>query len=67
MAKARKYKTGVFSFNVDGGRCETCKGEGEITVEMQFMADVHLLCEQCKGRRFKNEVLEIKFEQKKYL
>lgn len=64
LAKARKYKTGAFSFNVDGGRCEACKGEGEITVEMQFMADVHLICEQCKGRRFKNEVLEIKFEQK---
>ena len=64
LAKARKYKTGAFSFNVDGGRCETCKGEGEITVEMQFMADVHLICEQCKGKRFKNEVLEIKFEQK---
>ena len=64
LAKARKYKTGAFSFNVDGGRCEACKGEGEITVEMQFMADVHLICEQCKGKRFKNEVLEIKFEQK---
>ncbi|MBU2527307.1 MAG: excinuclease ABC subunit UvrA [Bacteroidetes bacterium] len=53
-----------FSFNVDGGRCDTCKGEGEVTVEMQFMADVHLECEQCGGRRFKKEVLEITYQQK---
>jgi len=64
LAKARKYKSGMFSFNVDGGRCDSCKGEGEITVEMQFMADVHLKCEECKGTRFKNEILEVKFQNK---
>ena len=64
LAKARAYKTAHFSFNIDGGRCDTCKGEGEITVEMQFMADIHLTCESCKGRRFKEEVLEIKFNDK---
>jgi len=53
-----------FSFNVDGGRCDTCKGDGEVTVEMQFMADVHLTCEQCGGKRFKKEVLEVTFQQK---
>jgi excinuclease ABC subunit A len=53
-----------FSFNVDGGRCDNCKGEGEVTVEMQFMADVHLECEQCGGKRFKKEVLEITYQQK---
>ena len=51
------YKTKHFSFNVDGGRCETCKGEGQVTIEMQFMADVHLECETCGGKRFKKEVL----------
>jgi excinuclease ABC subunit A len=64
LAENRKYKTGFFSFNVDGGRCENCKGEGETTVEMQFMADVHLECEHCKGKRFKKEILEIKFAEK---
>lgn len=64
LAKSRKYKSGMFSFNVDGGRCDYCKGEGEITVEMQFMADVHLKCEECKGTRFKNEILEVKFQNK---
>lgn len=64
LAKARAYKPGHFSFNTDGGRCDTCKGEGEITVEMQFMADIHLTCEECKGKRFKDEVLEIKFMDK---
>jgi len=63
LSKARKYKTGMFSFNVDGGRCEECKGEGEIRVEMQFMADVHLKCEECDGKRFKKEILEIKFSE----
>ena len=61
LAKRRKYTAGTFSFNVNGGRCENCKGEGETTVEMQFMADVHLECDDCKGTRFKKEVLEIKF------
>lgn len=64
LAKARGYKAKFFSFNVDGGRCDTCKGEGEVTIEMQFMADVHLECETCKGKRFKKEVLEIEFEGK---
>ena len=64
LAEKRQYKTGYFSFNVDGGRCENCKGEGETTVEMQFMADVHLKCEDCKGKRFKKEILEITFADK---
>jgi len=64
LAQTRKYKIGFFSFNVDGGRCEHCKGEGENTVEMQFMADVHLECEHCKGKRFKKEILEIKVGNK---
>ena len=64
LAETRKYKIGFFSFNVDGGRCEHCKGEGETTVEMQFMADVHLECEHCKGKRFKKEILEIKVGNK---
>ena len=49
---------------MDGGRCETCKGEGEVTIEMQFMADVHLVCESCGGRRFKEEVLEVRYHDK---
>ncbi|WP_149302949.1 excinuclease ABC subunit UvrA [Pareuzebyella sediminis] len=61
LSKIRGYQAKHFSFNVDGGRCEKCKGEGEITVEMQFMADVHLECETCGGKRFKKEVLEVKF------
>lgn len=64
LSKIRGYKTKHFSFNVDGGRCETCKGEGEVTIEMQFMADVHLECENCKGKRFKKEVLEVTFNDK---
>ncbi|PCI96328.1 MAG: excinuclease ABC subunit A [Flavobacteriales bacterium] len=64
LAKTRAYKAGHFSFNTDGGRCDTCKGEGEITVEMQFMADIHLKCEECNGKRFKEEVLEVKFKNK---
>lgn len=62
LSKIRGYKSKHFSFNVDGGRCEKCKGEGEITVEMQFMADVHLECDVCKGRRFKKDVLEVRFD-----
>ncbi|WP_223548369.1 excinuclease ABC subunit UvrA [Aestuariivivens sp. NBU2969] len=61
LSKIRNYQAKHFSFNVDGGRCETCKGEGEVTIEMQFMADVHLECETCKGKRFKKEVLEVTF------
>ena len=61
LSKQREYKPAFFSFNVDGGRCEACQGEGTTTVEMQFMADIHLTCESCKGKRFKNEILEVKF------
>lgn len=64
LSKLRKYKPSHFSFNVDGGRCEKCKGEGEITIEMQFMADVHILCDACHGKRFKPEIIEVKFEGK---
>lgn len=64
LSKMRGYKTNHFSFNVEGGRCETCKGDGEVTIEMQFMADVHLECETCKGKRFKKEILEVNFEGK---
>jgi excinuclease ABC subunit A len=64
LAKLRGFKAKHFSFNVDGGRCETCKGEGDVTIEMQFMADVHLECETCKGKRFKKEVLEVEFDGK---
>lgn len=64
LATIRNYKPKHFSFNVDGGRCEVCKGEGEVTIEMQFMADVHLECESCKGKRFKKEVLEVNFKKK---
>ncbi len=64
LAKTRGYKPAHFSFNVEGGRCETCQGEGEITIEMQFMADIKLVCESCNGQRFKQEVLDIKFQDK---
>jgi excinuclease ABC subunit A len=64
LSKIRNYQAKHFSFNVDGGRCETCKGEGEVTIEMQFMADVHLTCDTCNGKRFKKEVLEVTFEGK---
>ncbi|PHS67904.1 MAG: excinuclease ABC subunit A [Flavobacterium sp.] len=64
LSDIRGYKAKHFSFNVDGGRCENCKGEGEVTIEMQFMADVHLECDICKGRRFKKEVLEVHFNKK---
>src|SRR5690554_5250022 len=64
LSKIRGYQPKHFSFNVDAGRCETCKGEGQVTIEMQFMADVHLECETCGGKRFKKEVLEVKFEDK---
>lgn len=64
ISKMRGYKASHFSFNVDGGRCEVCEGEGEVVVEMQFMADVHLLCEGCKGKRFKEEILEVQYNGK---
>ena len=61
LAKSRGYQAKHFSFNVDGGRCDHCKGDGNTTIEMQFMADVVLQCEHCKGKRFKKEVLEVEF------
>jgi len=64
LSVLRNYQPKHFSFNVDGGRCETCKGEGTVTIEMQFMADVQLLCDACDGKRFKKQVLEIKFHNK---
>jgi len=64
LSKIRNYKPKHFSFNVEGGRCEVCKGEGNVTIEMQFMADVHLQCDVCHGKRFKKEVLEVKYGQK---
>ncbi len=64
LSKMRGYKPSHFSFNVDGGRCDVCEGEGEVVVEMQFMAEVHLLCENCKGRRFKEETLEVFYNEK---
>ncbi len=62
ISKNRKYLPKHFSFNVDGGRCDNCKGEGTITIEMQFMADVILECENCNGKRFKKEILQVKFQ-----
>jgi excinuclease ABC subunit A len=64
LSTIRNYKPKHFSFNVEGGRCEVCKGEGEVTIEMQFMADVHLECDVCNGKRFKKEVLEVKYDGK---
>ena len=64
MSKTRGFLPKHFSFNVDAGRCDACKGEGEQVVEMQFLADVHLTCEVCKGKRFKEEVLEVNFHGK---
>ena len=64
LAKKRGLKPGYFSFNTEGGRCEECKGEGNITISMQFMADVILECEHCKGQRYKEEALEIKYREK---
>lgn len=64
LAKIRGYKAKEFSFNVEGGRCEACKGDGTVLVEMQFLADVELECESCKGKRFKDEILEVKVANK---
>lgn len=64
LSKMRGFQPKHFSFNVDGGRCDTCKGEGEQIVEMQFLADVHLTCESCGGKRFKEEVLEVQYKGK---
>jgi excinuclease ABC subunit A len=64
LSKMRGFQPKHFSFNVDGGRCDACKGEGEQTIEMQFLADVHLTCDVCGGKRFKEEVLEVKYKDK---
>ena len=66
ISKTRGYKPGFFSFNVKGGRCEDCEGEGTITVGMQFMADVHLECETCKGKRYKKETLDVLYRKNQY-
>lgn len=63
LAQTRGYKPGFFSFNVPGGRCDACEGEGSVKIEMQFMADVYLECEVCKGKRFKEEVLDVRLDQ----
>jgi len=60
LSRTRGYKPGFFSFNIEGGRCKECEGDGSVTIEMQFMADIHLVCESCHGRRFKDEILDIK-------
>ena len=64
LSKVRKYKPSHFSFNVEGGRCDVCEGEGQVTIEMQFMADIHLVCESCDGKRFKQEILDIAYKGK---
>ncbi|MGH9580631.1 MAG: excinuclease ABC subunit UvrA [Terriglobales bacterium] len=63
-ARKRRFAAGHFSFNISGGRCETCQGDGTVTVEMQFLADVELICEDCAGRRYKSEVLEVRYRGK---
>src|SRR5690606_32327708 len=63
-ARARGYKAGRFSFNVKGGRCETCQGDGVTAIEMHFLPDVYVTCEECKGRRYNRETLEIKYRGK---
>ena len=64
LAKTRGYKPSYFSFNVDGGRCEACQGDGTVKIEMQFMADIFLTCESCHGKRFKSEILEVEYHGK---
>jgi len=64
QSKNNGFKPAHFSFNVDGGRCEVCEGEGTVKIEMQFMADLNLECENCKGKRFKKEILEVKYKEK---
>ncbi len=64
LSKIRNYQPKHFSFNVEGGRCEVCKGDGQVTIEMQFMADVNLECETCSGKRFKKDILEVAFHHK---
>ncbi len=64
LSRMRSYLPSTFSFNVEGGRCEVCKGDGEVIVEMQFLADVHLKCEACNGKKFKEDVLEVQYKGK---
>lgn len=64
LSKIKGFKPKHFSFNVEGGRCETCKGDGEVVIEMQFLADVHLVCDACKGKRFQEEVLSVQYKEK---
>ncbi len=64
LAKTRGYKPGFFSLNVEGGRCEVCQGEGKIKIGMQFMSDVEIICDECKGERYKEEVFDIKIKEK---
>jgi len=64
LSKSRGYKPGFFSFNIPGGRCEVCEGDGTVNIEMQFMADIQLVCEECHGTRFKEEVLDVKYKDK---
>ncbi len=64
LSKNRNFKPSHFSFNVDGGRCDACQGEGYVTIEMQFMADIHLKCEACSGKRFKEDILSVYFQDK---
>ena len=64
LAKLKKITPKYFSFNVDGGRCEKCKGDGYISVDMQFMADIKIKCENCNGKRYKEEILKIKYKDK---
>lgn len=64
LAQMRGYKPGMFSFNIEGGRCEECEGEGIVRIEMQFMADIELTCDACQGKRFKNEVLDVTYREK---
>ena len=67
QSKSRGYKPGRFSFNVKGGRCEVCEGDGVITYEMHFLPDVYITCDECKGSRYNRETLEIKFRTKVFL
>ncbi|UYZ61787.1 excinuclease ABC subunit UvrA [Hymenobacter weizhouensis] len=64
LAKARGFKPSHFSFNIEGGRCEVCQGEGQVKIEMQFMADIFLTCEACEGRKFKQDILDVKYQDK---
>ncbi len=64
LAKARGFKPSHFSFNIEGGRCEVCQGEGQVKIEMQFMADIYLTCESCNGQKFKQDILDVKFQEK---